>query len=888
MPIQVYILHNVADNRFLEQIEKSLVIPIRNNIIEIKHSNSIYAGQEIKEVTKQYLDAADVVVALCSSDLYSDETTYNFFEQALEYKEKLIIPILLRYFDWQGTKLQTLPNFLPKNKEPILANIEGDIDKAFYQTEKVFYETIQDFLAILQDRFKDKINSSQVELSLKLKPNAKRINTKIYRIIRNYLDENKTYTQALFALEYPSSLSFLEKLTSAEFIHALKMDNILEKEGKEWRVDFRLSEYLRDDFKLSSVELNSVTQKAINIFKEDLQDKLDVGEHLLKKTGYSIQDLFNVIHLLFRLYDIEGYRSVEDEIINAFSYINFRRNHNPLSIEKLLNDLLLYIYDFKISIIDRIKTMNNFVSGLDTLGHYEKALKYLQLSLDASKDYIENQQKQDETSEVMEKECVKIHELYGSIYYEMGEFNKSIKSYKNALDLNKKLKERESLKTAILYQNLARPFYRLGGKKRKNSIKLLENALDECDKQISEDPKIQQLKATMNANLAVFHEGMGNYQESINYQFRALQEKEKIYGEEHHSVAMSLHNLGTLYLHMGNFQLALDNTLKALEIRQKTLGEKHPHTLTTQFNLSSIYLDLGYLEESNILLEKLISGYKNSKTDENYWYILDTFGRLYVKKMLYEKALDCFEQALKGKVALYGEHFSSQAVYAHETGVVYFHQKNYAKALERYEEALILYAYHLDRESIEVAVIQYLKGKVYLKLKQYDKALEELNKSLQIREKKLSDIHPDLANTHSEIAKVYRLQKKYEEAIKHNEKALKIFLRNRDKKNILQPLSYTIDAYIKSKQFDSNRLVVHLNMLSQSKDIETYSFGKETLIKLDTFDNFDVQTILEHDLCNKSSVNVFFEEMGVIQEKIEASVEESYGDVLDELFEGFD
>ncbi|MEZ4885879.1 MAG: tetratricopeptide repeat protein [Chitinophagales bacterium] len=886
MPIQVYILHHEKDVRFLEQIELSLTVPIRNNLLKIQHANSIFGGQHIEKKVQENLRSADVIVVLCSSDLFASKITCRHLEQIIilqQEEDKVVIPILLRPFLWEETEISTLSNILPKNKKSILTNIEGNPDEAHYQMEEVFYQTIKDFLQIIRQNFPDQDQQLKAEVEIKENYSSNRINTKLYEILKAYLKNNEAHTQTMFALAYPSSLPFLEDLTSKSYIGVLRADNILKEEERGWLLDFKLSEYLRQEFEIDSLQLNDAAQKGIDIFKEELQEALEVGGAFFEKEKYNIQDLFNVIHLLFHLYVKKKYRSIEDQITAAFSIINFRKANDPLAVKKLLNEFLRHIHKFKIKPELRVKAMNNFIAGLDTLGHYEEALKHLRENLEYGEQNLAKQH----------LEIAKSQELFGNIYYEMGDFKASIQAYLKSLKIYNAHPNIEDIHLAILYQNIARPYYQLGGKNRENAIQLYEKARKVCTRQINPNARIQQLIPTIIANLAVLYEAVGDYDKAIKYQNEAIQIKEKLWGNNNPSVAFSLHNLGTLYQKMGKYALAVDTTLKSLKIRREKLGSQHPHTLLSSYNLATNYFLMERYDEAQNILEELRPLYENNNST-TYFLILEVLGRIHTQKGTFEEALDLLEKSFEEKKKFYDETHIRMNSYAIDVGNVYYRQKNYKAALEKYEEALIVAAHSLGREHTEVAFAYFLKGKTYLKTHEYHQSLKNLSKSLKIRQKTLHDTHPDLALTYQKIAQVFRLNKTYSEVVDYNEKALDIHLSNRDTSKAAVDLAYLIDAYLQNQQIEHPQFLEHLNMASKIQDGQAYKLTINILIKLKSFENKNIDTILQYGK-NKPSIHTFLKDLGLTKSENkkstivkndaeEKSLEESMDDMLNAIF----
>jgi len=62
---------------------------------------------------------------------------------------------------------------------------------------------------------------------------------------------------------------------------------------------------------------------------------------------------------------------------------------------------------------------------------------------------------------------------------------------------------------------------------------------------------------------------MGDYAEALEYYFKALKIKEKVLGKQHTDTAISYNSIGTTYRNMGNYAKGLEYSLKAFTIRAK-------------------------------------------------------------------------------------------------------------------------------------------------------------------------------------------------------------------------------------------------------------------------------------------------------------------------------
>ena len=96
--------------------------------------------------------------------------------------------------------------------------------------------------------------------------------------------------------------------------------------------------------------------------------------------------------------------------------------------------------------------------------------------------------------------------------------------------------------------------------------------------------------------LGWFYEGQGLYSQAQPWYETVKEMAEQRFGDEHHSVASSLHNLAYLYYFQGSYEEAESLFLQALDMFKKLLGEEHPDVATSLNNLAHLYNSQGRYE----------------------------------------------------------------------------------------------------------------------------------------------------------------------------------------------------------------------------------------------------------------------------------------------------
>jgi len=121
-PIRLFYSYSHKDENLRERLEVHLSILNNQGLIEPWHDRKITAGRVWKNDIDDNLEAADVILLLVSSDFLASNYAYNIeFKRALERHrlgEVRVVPIILRYSDWQETPIGEL-QALPTDGKPV-------------------------------------------------------------------------------------------------------------------------------------------------------------------------------------------------------------------------------------------------------------------------------------------------------------------------------------------------------------------------------------------------------------------------------------------------------------------------------------------------------------------------------------------------------------------------------------------------------------------------------------------------------------------------------------------------------------------------------------------------------------------------------------------------
>ncbi|MEM9804601.1 MAG: toll/interleukin-1 receptor domain-containing protein [Cyanobacteria bacterium P01_D01_bin.56] len=131
-PVTVFFSYAQKDELLRNELSKHLSILERNSVIAGWHDQQIMPGQEGAQAVGKWLDNAQIILLLVSSDFIASESCWNIdVQRAMERHaagEAQVIPILLRPVSWQGAPFGTLRP-LPSNGKPVTT--WASMDEAF-------------------------------------------------------------------------------------------------------------------------------------------------------------------------------------------------------------------------------------------------------------------------------------------------------------------------------------------------------------------------------------------------------------------------------------------------------------------------------------------------------------------------------------------------------------------------------------------------------------------------------------------------------------------------------------------------------------------------------------------------------------------------------------
>ena len=208
-------------------------------------------------------------------------------------------------------------------------------------------------------------------------------------------------------------------------------------------------------------------------------------------------------------------------------------------------------------------------------GHYHEALKLLERSLKLTERAFGPDDR---------RTGYRLNDL-GGLLVEMGDPAAARTVLERALPI---FEAAHSERIGTVLENLGQALLDAGD--RDGARRLFERALE--SKQRAFGPEHRSVAITLNSLGLVLHEG-GELSGARRHFERSLAIKERAWGPEHREVGVTLHNLGDLFLDLGDPAGARERIERALAIEEATLGPEHPNVATTHDTLAEVLRRLG-------------------------------------------------------------------------------------------------------------------------------------------------------------------------------------------------------------------------------------------------------------------------------------------------------
>lgn len=449
-----------------------------------------------------------------------------------------------------------------------------------------------------------------------------------------------------------------------------------------------------DDYPLLITLYNNISQS-----KKDLGDYLSAKEYLEK-----------AVILAEKVYG-ENHPTLADSFF-SFGQINVYEEVLDLQSAKEYFQKALAIY--KSVFGDNYPTICDIYRHLSLVynkeSDYSKALEYAEKAYGMLPDLEHNGN--------LKCSCL---DALGIIYYSLGNYDKSLETYKELLMLETQIHGDNHTRTATAYSNLgmvyrqlrqldkARNFYEKSheivlnvfGEKHPDvvasylmlsDISVEEGKYDEAmagyQKAIAivkeNFPKDVNTLANAYSRMANCYLLSNDIDNALHYFTLALEIFEFVSGEESLDVASTLNDIGYTYESSGDNSKAMTYYEKAYPLMKNLLGENHPKTVDLSVNIAKIEGGKGEYDKALPVFLNAIKVYSGvyGENSEDVATACVLAGNVYAQIQDFENAINYFSKCVEIGESIYGEaYIGIFDVYCYLSSS-YFANGNYPKALE--------------------------------------------------------------------------------------------------------------------------------------------------------------------------------------------------------------
>jgi len=353
-----------------------------------------------------------------------------------------------------------------------------------------------------------------------------------------------------------------------------------------------------------------------------------------------------------------------------------------------------------------------------------------------------------------------LYQTLGTIYDQLGKFDRADSLLRSAVDRRKSLFGADSTEVAeslvalgqlrsdqaqydeaeqLIRQGLemtkrhlpprhprvGRALYALG------EVLVNEGKYDQGIQVLDEAVQIQSAPGGVPADLAEtltelanaqFYAGHLDVSNSLNLRVVAMDRQ--LYGERHPNVAEDLINLGAIQTEWGNYATTERYYRQALDIIQGFYGKDHPETASVMTLLGRSLNNQGRFNESADMLREAL-GIQERVYGQVHPRVASALGEL-GKVAMQQGKLDEAEADFRRQADIYrevykGKHYYIGAALAN-LGGVYMERKQYPRAEQSFRDALQIYAQTLLPDHLNVAIARIKLGRALMPQHRYKDA----------------------------------------------------------------------------------------------------------------------------------------------------------------------
>ena len=429
------------------------------------------------------------------------------------------------------------------------------------------------------------------------------------------------------------------------------------------------------------------------------------------------------------------------------------------------------------------------------LGEFEKAIEFYQQALSIMKD-VGNKDSEE-----------RLYMNLGNAYHSLGHFKTAIKFHQQALSIMKEVGNKDS--EGRLYMNLGNAYDSLGD--FKTAIKFHQQALS-----IMKEVGNKDSEGRVYMNLGDAYYSLGDFNTAIKFHQQALSIMKEVGNKDSEGGVYT--NLGNAYHSLGDLKTAIKVNQQALSI-MKDVGNKDSEG-GVYMNLGNAYYSLGDFNAAIKFYQQALSIMKDVGNKDSEGRLYMNLGNVYHSLGHFKTAIKFHQQALSIMKEV-GNKVPEGTAYG-GLGYDFFSEGDYEKATKCYQRALNI-AKDVGNKLSE-GLLHMRLGSVYLSLGNFKASLEFYQQCLRIvKEVGSKDSE---GGAYKNIGTVYFRRRDFKTAIEYHRKALSIAKETRSK--MLEATAYeclgndhhSLDDVCTAEDFYkcSVRLFDELRGLLQSND----------------------------------------------------------------------
>ncbi|MBQ4820659.1 CHAT domain-containing tetratricopeptide repeat protein [Aquimarina sp. MMG016] len=343
------------------------------------------------------------------------------------------------------------------------------------------------------------------------------------------------------------------------------------------------------------------------------------------------------------------------------------------------------------------------------------------------------------SSETLEKAYALIR--MGEAYGEKNQYKEALKNYTKALPIIKKIKGKDNIQTAVLYNYIAMDY---------DNIDLVDKAELYYDLAIEINQKLYDKGennelSTPYLNLAILYSRSGLFKHAIPYYKKTIQLDIETFGEKHPYVADSYYNFGNNYSYIGEDDLALQYYQKALNIFNEALEEGDESFALVYDGIGTQYTKLGKTDQALKNYTKALKIYQNIYGDENLYTanVIANIGGTYRTQKQYNISFSYLTKAHKLIRKIVGEYSREMLFPNDELGQLFERKGEYQKANEFYQKNLDIALKNFGLKNQRTAECYINKARIYLANQKYSDAIQEYHNAIVSGTEKFKDVSLD-------------------------------------------------------------------------------------------------------------------------------------------------